>query len=78
MKQILEYLTKSVTVEVKSNYGNEVYYPACEASKVFARLCKTETLTPHALNLISELGYDVHMNYPQPRFSPKRFAANQT
>jgi hypothetical protein len=78
MNQVTNYLVRSVAVEVKHNYGSEVYYPVCEASKVFARLCRTETLTPTALHLISELGYDIDMRYPQPRFTPKRFSANQT
>jgi len=78
MNQVTDYIVKRVVVQIENNYGNEVYYPACEASTVFARLCRTETLTPTALQLISELGYRVDMRHPQPRFTPKRFTANQT
>ena len=56
----------SITVTIKSNYGQEAIYPACEASKVFAALAGTKTLTRKDIDLIKQLGYSVAVAQTQP------------
>ena len=46
-----------LTVRVKNVYGNELIYPLCEQSKLFAKLANTETLTTRAVATIKKLGY---------------------
>ena len=46
-----------LTVRVKNVYGNELIYPVCEQSKLFAQLADTETLTQRAVETIKKLGY---------------------
>jgi hypothetical protein len=50
---------QSVTVKVKSVYGNVTAYPACPAAALFAQLLGTKTLTPQALKTIQALGFEV-------------------
>jgi hypothetical protein len=54
-------LQMQITVEIKNVYGNEAVYPVCEASKLFARIAGTRTLTRHALRDIQALGYAVEV-----------------
>jgi hypothetical protein len=44
-------------VRVKTVYGNELVYPVCEQSKLFAALANTETLTTRSVETIKKLGY---------------------
>lgn len=46
-------------VQIKNIYGNESIYPACDQSKLFAKLSGTKTLTRAAINTIKELGYNI-------------------
>ena len=55
-----------VQVKVKNVYGVEKIYPANEAGALFAKLCGSITLTPHAIEVIKELGYKIEMA-PQDR-----------
>lgn len=50
---------KTITIKVKTVYGVETVYPACEQSQLFAQLAGTTTLTPHALRTIEALGYTI-------------------
>jgi|TARA_R110001606_G_scaffold81703_1_gene187997 hypothetical protein len=52
---------KGIIVELKSNYGREVIYPACTESRLFAKIADTTTLTKQTIALIQELGYTVHI-----------------
>lgn len=49
----------SITVTIKTVYGNDLIYPACEKSRLFAELAGSKTLTPAALKKIEALGYSV-------------------
>jgi len=51
---------QSVTVTVKSVYGNITAYPACPTASLFAQLLGTKTLTPQALKTIKALGFEVN------------------
>ena len=53
-----------ITVEVKSQYGNEVIHPACDTSRLFAQLAGTVTLTPEARSIIKQLGYSIKVDAP--------------
>jgi hypothetical protein len=50
-------------VRIKDQYGVTVVYPVCDHAKLFARLAGTKTLTPHALETIRELGYNVQAEF---------------
>ena len=52
-----------ITVEVRSVYGNELVYPACEASHTFARLIGAKTFNAHQIACIRALSYQVHEAY---------------
>jgi len=56
---------KTITVQVKSNYGQIVAYPVCVESKLFAQLAGTKTLTIDALKTIKALGFEVIQQAPQ-------------
>jgi len=56
---------KTITVQVKSNYGQTVAYPVCTESKLFAKLAGTKTLTIDALKTIKALGFEVIQQAPQ-------------
>ena len=56
---------QSVTVTVKSVYGNVTAYPACPTAQLFAQLLGTKTLTPQALKTIKALGFEVIQQTPQ-------------
>jgi hypothetical protein len=49
----------SITVTVRKVYGNAVIYPACPASRNFAAIAGTKTLTLDALRRIKDMGYTI-------------------
>lgn len=53
----MEFLT--LTVEIKSVYGNRAVYPACSKSKLLADIAGTKTFTSRALDSIKALGYSI-------------------
>lgn len=53
---------KSITVEIYNVYYQDLVYPMCETSKLFARLAGTKTLTPRAIETIKELGYKINVH----------------
>ena len=48
-----------IKVKLKNVYGQDLYYPACSKSKLFAQIAGTTTLTPETLSKIMFLGYEV-------------------
>ena len=48
-----------VLIEVKNNYGNTLYYPACINACKFAQIAATKTLSVQILKYIKELGYTI-------------------
>lgn len=58
-----------IKLELQSVYGNELAYPACEVSKLLARLSGHKTLTFEALGLIRSLGYEIEWVQPASKFS---------
>jgi hypothetical protein len=51
---------QSITVTIKSVYGNITAYPSCPTAQLFAQLLGTKTLTPQALKTIKALGFEVN------------------
>jgi len=55
----------NIQIEIKNHYGNTMYYPACDKSRLLARLAGTKTLTFEAIRTIKELGYAVQIKLPE-------------
>lgn len=56
-----------ITIRIEKNYGIETAYPACDQSRLLAKLAGTKTLTHHALDTIAALGYAIHIDQPAPK-----------
>jgi hypothetical protein len=56
-----------ITIRIEKNYGIETAYPACDNSRLLARLAGTKTLTRHALDTIRALGYAIEIEQLTPR-----------
>jgi len=50
-----------ITVKIKNVYGNDLVYPICEKSKIFALISGNKTLTDETIQLIKELGYGINV-----------------
>ena len=50
-----------ITIKLRNNYGQQVAYPACEHSELFAAIADTKTLTARTLNLIKTMGYTINI-----------------
>jgi hypothetical protein len=51
---------KEITIEIKDVYGKQMFYPMCEAAKVFAALAGTRSLTEGTIRKIIKLGYKIN------------------
>ena len=56
-----------ITIRIEKNYGIETAYPACNQSRLLAKLAGTKTLTHHALDTIAALGYEIQIEQSTPR-----------
>ena len=54
----------TITVEIKTVYGNEAIYPVCDKARQFAALVGTKTLTRRAICQIETLGYEIIVQTP--------------
>jgi len=59
-----------IIIRIEKNYGIETAYPACDQSRLLAKLAGTKTLTRHALDTIAVLGYSIEIE----QSTPKNFA----
>ena len=50
---------KTVTVQIKNVYGNELIYPICDTAKLFAGFTGKKTLSHADINRIKALGYEI-------------------
>ena len=50
-------MKKELVIEVKSVYGNQKWYPACQESKLLTKLTGTKTFTDSHIATLKELGY---------------------
>ncbi len=55
---------KSIKIQIRSVYGRDTIYPACETSKMFAALAGTKTLTEDAMRIIKAAGYQITVIAP--------------
>ena len=51
-------------VSIRNVYGNEMIYPECERSRVFANIAGNTTLTPKTMHLLERLGYVFKVKVP--------------
>lgn len=56
-----------ITIKIEKNYGIETAYPACDNSRLLAKLAGTKTLTWHALETIRTLGYEIQIQQTTPK-----------
>ena len=56
-----ENMSRSITVKIKSVYGEEKVYPVCADAQTFADLAGTRTLTIGTIEQIKRLGYKVEL-----------------
>ena len=52
---------KTIQVQIKTVYGQEMIYPVCETAKFFAALAQQKTLTKTEINLIKNQGYTIEV-----------------
>jgi len=57
IKNVERIKMKTLKVKIKNVYGQDLVYPACESSKLFAFLTKSQTLSDGARRTIKQLGY---------------------
>ncbi len=48
-----------IKVILKTVYGRDCIYPACEKAKIFAEMLNQKTLTTREINYIKKLGYTI-------------------
>ena len=50
-----------LTLERKSVYGRDLFYPACDKSNILCELIGAKTLPIESLQLIKQLGFTVNL-----------------
>ena len=56
-----------ITIRIEKNYGIQTAYPACDNSRLLAKLAGTKTLTWHGLETIRALGYEIQIEQTAPK-----------
>jgi hypothetical protein len=54
-----------ITVQIKTNYGNEAIYPICKMAEGFAAVAGTKTLTRQTLRIIKNMGFEIEIQSPK-------------
>jgi hypothetical protein len=54
----------TIKIKQRDQYGAPVFHPVCDNAQRFARIARTKTLTPDALQLIKALGYQIEVQRP--------------
>jgi hypothetical protein len=54
----------TITVEIKSVYGNRTIYPVCKTAKAFAAISGNKTLTSDVISIIQAMGYAINVQAP--------------
>jgi hypothetical protein len=57
-----------ITVQIKTNYGNQAIYPVCKMAEGFAGIAGTKTLTPQTLRMIKNMGFEIEIESPKISF----------
>lgn len=58
--------TRTITVRLEQQYGQQVVQPACDTSRLFAQLAGTKTITKPSIELIKQLGYEIRVEQTLP------------
>ncbi len=53
-----------IIISIKSVYGKECIYPACETSLLLSKLIGAKTFQPRHIELLKELGYILEVATP--------------
>ena len=56
----------AIQVTIRSVYGREHIYPACDKARLFCEIAGTRTLTHYHVDAIKQLGYAVRVVTAQP------------
>ncbi len=54
-----------IFIRIKNQYGQNLAYPACTNSRLFAQIAGTQTLTASTLHKIDKLGYKIKLDAHQ-------------
>jgi hypothetical protein len=57
-----------ITVQIKTNYGNEAIYPVCKMAEGFAAIAGTKTLTRQTLRMVKNMGFEIEIESPKISF----------
>jgi hypothetical protein len=61
---VTDYVIKpDLYVQVKSVYGKDTVYPACESTKSFCELLNQTTLTERDIKYIKSMGFKVYVKH---------------
>jgi len=52
-------IMKTIKIQMKSVFGNELVYPVCDKSKILTALTRKKTLDNQDLEMIKNLGYKI-------------------
>ena len=55
----------TITVQIKSVYGQDKIYPICDTAKLFASIAGTKTITKDALISIHQLGFKIEVEHDE-------------
>jgi hypothetical protein len=50
-----------IKMSLQNVYGNWLFYPECKASKTFADIAKTKTLSKEILRSLEAIGYQIEI-----------------
>jgi len=53
------------TVSIKTHYGTQYIYPACETANKLASLTGKKTFSHRDIQTIKDLGYSINVQQPQ-------------
>jgi hypothetical protein len=59
-------VSQTITILVKEVYGRQMFYPACDTSRLFAAIADRATLSETNIRQIRKLGYEVTVTHPKP------------
>ena len=60
--------SKTINVNVRSNFGVDVVYPVCGLAKMLCELANTRTMPDRMLSILKRNGYTINQV-----FTPKEF-----
>ena len=55
----------TITIQIKSVYGQDKIYPICDTAKLFASIAGTKTITKNALIMIHQLGFKIEVEHDE-------------